>query len=166
MTSRWDRIDEVVGRIEQILLVILLSALILVAFSQIVLRNFFATGIAWGDAFVRSLVLWTGFIGATIATREGKHIGIDALSRWLSPRGSAAVAIIIHAFSFAVCCFLAFAALKFVNNEFQMKGVAFLGVPSWVTETILPATFAMMAIRYFFQFLKSILTIGRQEREG
>jgi TRAP-type C4-dicarboxylate transport system permease small subunit len=165
MTGRWERIDEVIGRVEQILLVVLLSALILVAFSQIVLRNFFSTGIAWGDAFVRSLVLWTGFVGATIAAREGKHISIDAVSRWLSPRESAAAAIVIHAFSFVVCCFLAFAALKFVDNEFQMKGVAFPGVPSWASETILPAAFAMMALRYFFHFLKSILTISRQERE-
>jgi len=165
MTDRWERIDGVIGRVEQMLLVILLSALILVAFSQIVLRNFFSTGIAWGDAFVRSLVLWTGFIGATIATREGKHISIDAVSRWLSPGGSAVVAIIVHAFSFVVCCFLAFAALKFVDNEFEMKNVAFLGVPAWATETILPATFVMMALRYLFHFLTGILTVRQQERK-
>jgi TRAP-type C4-dicarboxylate transport system permease small subunit len=165
MTGRWERIDEVIGRVEQILLVILLSVLIFLTFSQIVLRNFFSTGIAWGDAFVRSLVLWTGFIGATIAAREGKHISIDVVSRWLSPRGSAVVAIIIHASSFVICCFLTFAALKFLDNEFQMKSISFLGVPSWASETILPLTFVIMAIRYFFQFLKSVLAIGRQEGE-
>ena len=88
MTERWEKIDESYGRIEQILLVILLSALILVAFSQIILRNIFSTGIDWGDAFVRSLVLWTGFIGATVAAREGKHISIDVVSRWLSHKGA------------------------------------------------------------------------------
>ncbi len=115
MTDRWERIDEVIGQVEQILLVVLLSALVLVAFSQIILRNLFSTGIAWGDAFVRGLVLWTGFIGATIAAREGKHICIDVVSRWLSPKGKRAVAIIIHAFSFLICCFLCFAALKFIR---------------------------------------------------
>ena len=59
MTDRWEQIDEAIGRVEQILNVVLLSALILFAFSQIILRNFFSTGIAWGDALVRSLVLWT-----------------------------------------------------------------------------------------------------------
>jgi TRAP-type C4-dicarboxylate transport system permease small subunit len=166
MTERWEKIDGVIGRVEQILLVILLSALILVAFSQIILRNIFSTGIDWGDAFVRSLVLWTGFIGATIAAREGKHISIDVVSRWLSPRGSVAVAITIHAFSFVICCFLTFAALKFVDNEFQMKGAAFLGVPSWASETILPLAFVMMALRYFFHFLTSVLAVRRQEKHG
>jgi TRAP-type C4-dicarboxylate transport system permease small subunit len=79
MTERWERIDAAIGRVEQALLVVLLSVLILIAFSQIILRNFFSTGIAWGDALVRSLVLWTGFIGATIAAREGQHISIDVV---------------------------------------------------------------------------------------
>jgi TRAP-type C4-dicarboxylate transport system permease small subunit len=165
MTDQWERIDEIIGQVEQILLVILLSALILVAFSQIVLRNLFSTGIAWGDALVRGLVLWTGFIGATIAVREGKHICIDVVSRWLSPKGKRVVEIIIHVFSFLICCFLTFAALKFINNEFQMKGVVFLGIPSWVSEIILPVTFGIMAFRYFFQFLKSILIVHQPERE-
>ncbi|MEI6155122.1 MAG: TRAP transporter small permease [Deltaproteobacteria bacterium] len=165
MTDLWERIDEVIGRIEQIFLVILLSALILVAFSQIILRNLFSTGIAWGDALVRGLVLWTGFIGATIAAREGKHICIDAVSRWLSPNGKKIVAIIINAFSFLICCFLTFAALKFIHNEFLMKSVIFLGIPSWISEIILPVTFGIMAFRYFFQFLKSVFTVYLQERK-
>ncbi|MCX5810824.1 MAG: TRAP transporter small permease [Proteobacteria bacterium] len=137
----------------------------LVAFSQIILRNIFSTGIAWGDALVRGLVLWTGFIGATIAAREGKHICIDVVSRWLSPKGKTAVEIIIHAFSFLICCFLTYAALKFIHNEFQMKSVVFLGIPSWVSEIILPVTFGIMALRYLFQFLKNILMVHQQERE-
>jgi TRAP-type C4-dicarboxylate transport system permease small subunit len=165
MTDRWERIDEAIGQVEQILLVILLSALILVAFSQIILRNFFSTGIAWGDALVRVLVLWTGFIGATIAVREGKHICIDVVTRWLSPKGKRIVEIIIHAFSFSMCCLLAYAALKFIHNEFQMKSVAFLGIPAWVSESILPLTFVIMAFRYFFHFLNNVLAVCQQERE-
>ena len=80
----WDRLDKKISRVEQVLVTILLTMMILLAFSQIVLRNFFATGISWGDSLVRYLVLWVGFIGAAIATREGKHINIDVVSRWLT----------------------------------------------------------------------------------
>ena len=163
MTDRLERIDAAIGRVEHGILVVMLSALILIAFSQIILRNLFSTGIAWGDALVRSLVLWTGFIGATIAAREGQHISIDVVSRWISPNGKRAVAIIIHAFSFLICCFLTFAALKFIHNEFQMKSVIFLGIPSWVLEIILPVTFTVMALRYFFHFLKNIFIVRGQE---
>ena len=79
--DRWERADEVIDRVEQILLVILLSSMIVIAFFQIVLRNLFSTGLTWGDPLVRNLVLWIGFIGAALATREGKHINIDIVSQ-------------------------------------------------------------------------------------
>lgn len=47
--NQWERVDYAIDRVEQTLLVILLSIMILIAFLQIVLRNAFATGLAWGD---------------------------------------------------------------------------------------------------------------------
>jgi len=81
--NRWERVDETIDRVEQTLLVTFLGFMILIAFLQIVLRNFFNTGLSGGDPLLRNLVLWIGFIGATLATREGKHINIDVVSRWL-----------------------------------------------------------------------------------
>ena len=161
--DRWERIDEIVGKLEQILLGVLLGTMILVAFIQIVLRNALSTGLTWGDGLVRSLVLWTGFIGAAVATREGKHISIDVVSRWMSPKGKIGIDIITNGFSLTVCALLTFAALSFVGNEMQMNGVLFLKVPSWVSEIILPLTFGVMTFRFSLRFLKSILMIRHQE---
>jgi len=75
--NRWCRIDNFIARVEKFLVVFLLGAMILVAFLQIVLRNVFTTGFSWGDPFIRYLVVWVGFIGAALATKEGKHITIE-----------------------------------------------------------------------------------------
>lgn len=157
--DRWERMDEIIDRIEQTVLVILLSAMILIAFSQIVLRNVFATGLAWGDPLVRNLVLWVGFIGAALATREGKHINIDVFSRWLPSLGKTIVEVINHLFSFFICCLLCFAALKFVKNESQMGSVIFSRIPAWIPQIILPMTFGVMAFRYGLRFLKNLFPI-------
>jgi TRAP-type C4-dicarboxylate transport system permease small subunit len=163
MMDRWDRIDEIVGRLEQILLGILLGTMILVAVIQIALRNVLSTGLAWGDQLVRNLVLWTGFIGAAVATREGKHISIDVVSRWISPKRKIDMEIITNGFSLLICALLTFAALKFVSNEIQMKSILFLGVPSWASEIILPVTLGVMTFRFCLRFLKSILMTRHQE---
>lgn len=164
--DRWESIDETVGRIEQILLGILLGTMILVPFIQIVLRNTLSTGLTWGDGLVRNLVLWAGFIGAAVAAREGKHISIDIVSRWISPKNKVGIEIITNSFSLSICALLTFAALKFVKNEIQMKSVLFLDVPSWTSEIILPLTFGVMTSRFFLRFLRGILTIHRQEISG
>ena len=141
-------LDEKISRLEQILIATLLTIMILLAFSQIVLRNFFDTGIDWGDALVRYLVVWVGFIGAAIATKEGKHITIDVLSRWITGAGSSAIQAISHFSSAAVCGLLTWAGIKFIWFEAQMGGTAFFKLPTWVPELIIPVTFALMTLRY------------------
>lgn len=141
-------LDEKISRLEQILIATLLTMMILLAFSQIVLRNFFDTGIDWGDALVRYLVVWVGFIGAAIAAKEGKHITIDVLSRWITGAGSSAIQAISHFSSAAVCGLLTWAGIKFIWFEAQMGGTAFFKLPAWVPELIIPVTFGLMTLRY------------------
>jgi C4-dicarboxylate transporter DctQ subunit len=140
MMNRWERVDAIIDRVEQTLVSILLSVMILIAFLQIILRNLFATGFTWGDPLVRNLVLWVGFIGAAIATREGKHISIDVVSQWVPSRGKIVLEVIIQLSSFIICGLLTFAAVKFVRKEL-----------------ILPITFGLMTVRYGFRSLKTFL---------
>ena len=159
--DRWERVDEVIERVEQTLLVTFLGFMIVIAFLQIVLRNFFSTGLGWGDSLLRNLVLWIGFIGATLATREGKHINIDVVSRWLSSLGKNAVAFITHLFSFMICCLLTYAALKFIKNETEMGNVTFLNIPAWVPEMILPITFGLMTFRFGLRSFGNLFAMGK-----
>ena len=155
--NRWERIDAIIDRAEQTLISVLLSVMILIAFLQIILRNLFATGLSWGDPLVRNLVLWVGFIGAAIATSEGKHISIDVVSQLVPARGKIFIEAIIHVSSFIVCGLLTFAAVKFISNEALMGDGTFLGIRAWVPELILPVTFGLMTLRYGFRFLKTFL---------
>jgi C4-dicarboxylate transporter DctQ subunit len=159
--SRWQRVDEAIGRVEQTLLVTFLGFIILLAFLQIILRNFLSTGLDWGDSLVRNLVLWIGFIGATLATKEGKHINIDVVSRGLPSLGKKGIALIIHLFSFCICCGLTYAALKFIKNEVQMGNRTFLDIPAWIPEMILPMTFSLMTFRFGLRILESLSKTGK-----
>jgi TRAP-type C4-dicarboxylate transport system permease small subunit len=138
----WYLLDEKLSRLEQVLIAALLTVMILLAFAQIVLRNFFGTGIDWGDALVRYLVVWVGFIGAAVATREGKPI--QAISHFVSA---------------AVCGMLTWAGIKFIFFEAQMGGVAFFKLPVWVPELIIPITFGLMTLRYSLRLLDEIIAI-------
>ncbi len=159
--DRWEKADEAIAKVEQTLIVTFLSFMIFVAFFQIVLRNVFSTGLDWGDSFLRNLVLWIGFIGATLATKEGKHINIDIVSRWLPSLGRNIVMLITHLFSFSVCCLLTYAALKFIRNEFQMGNRTLLNIPAWIPEMILPMTFGLMTFRFGLRSLKNLSEMGK-----
>ena len=80
------KIDRGLYLFENSLLILILSVMVFMAFLQVVLRNLFHSGILWGDIFLRHLVLWVGFIGASLATRSERHINIDILTRLMSPK--------------------------------------------------------------------------------
>ena len=152
--GQWERIDRGLDRAEGILIVLLLGLMIGIAFLQIVLRNLFATGLSWADALVRNLVVWVGFIGAALATREGKHITIDLILRGLPQRAKGVIERLTYLFSFGICGLLTFAAIKFIRNEALMGSRTFGEIPTWVPGLILPATFALMTFRFGLRALK------------
>ncbi len=118
------------------------------AFLQIFLRIFFATGILWGDPLLRHLVLWIALLGAAIAAKEGKHINIDVISRVLPDRGRVAIQALTDLFSTFICLLLIQASLKFIRDEFQAGTLAFLKIPTWAVAVIFPVAFGLIAIRF------------------
>ena len=151
-----DRLDEIIGQVEQFLVATLLSFMIIVAFLQIVLRNVFFTGLSWGDPLVRYMVLWVGFIGASIATKEGRHINIDVFSQWVPGLGNILIQVITYLFSSFVCGILTFAALRFIRNEAQIGGITFLGIPAWIPGLIIPVALGLMALRFGLRSFKAL----------
>jgi len=147
-------LDEKISQVEKVLIAALLTVMLLLAFLQIVLRNFFATGIDWSDSLVRYLVVWVGFIGAAIAVREDKHITIDILSHWISGAGNRIIQSISHLISAIVCGLLTWAGIKFTMFEAQMGSTAFMDLPAWMPELIIPITFGIMTLRYALCLLR------------
>lgn len=152
----WDRLDGIVSRVEKALMVAFLSLMILTAFAQIVLRNFWGVGLAWSEPLVRYLVLWVGFIGAALATREGRHITLEVLARRTPGRGSRVPEALSQLCSGLVCALLAYAAMKFIHDEAQIGSRTFLDLPIWIPELIIPITFAVMALRFLLRTIRAL----------
>jgi TRAP-type C4-dicarboxylate transport system permease small subunit len=141
-------LDRFFSRIEYILIVVLLGSMVLLAFSQVILRNVFGTGIVWADTIVRHLVLWSGFIGAALATSDERHISIDALTKFLSPRVRQVVMTITSLFAIIVCYYLGVAAWGYVAEEHAHGGELVLSIPSWVALLIIPSGYFLIAFHF------------------
>ena len=159
-------INNILAKIESIFLIIILFTMILLAFLQVILRNFFSTSIFWGDTFLRNLVLWIGFLGASLATKEGRHINIDVLSRVLSPAAKRISAIIINIFSATVCFFLMRAAITFIKSEKEAGTTLFKGIPVWIFQIIIAIGFGLITIRFLIHAIENISTSAASPEEG
>lgn len=152
----WERLDEAVGRLEKAFMVLFLGLMIVVAFAQIALRNFMGIGLSWSESLVRYLVLWIGFIGASLATREGRHITIEVIKLRPPASGRRYLAALSQLCGVAVCAVMTWAAVKFVHDDAQIGNRTFLDLPTWVLETIIPATFAIMSLRFLLRAIRAI----------
>lgn len=149
-------IDEIIAKIELIILMLLLSLMVIIGFAQVVLRNIFETGIPWADPMLRYTVLWLAFIGASVATRENRHINIDVLTRLLSPKLKKIASILTNLFALSVCLILLKSSIDFIKIEMEFPSEIFLGLKNWMLEIIIPIGFSIMSLRFFFNIVKLI----------
>ena len=152
-----EKLNSWIERAETIILVFVLGIMVIFAFLQVVLRNIFHEGILWADIFLRHLVLWVGFLGASLATREQKHINIDLFSRFMSDKGKSVVRFVTNLFSVFICYLLAKASWSFVQDE-QMNGTEiFADIPAWYFQIIIPIGFFLMSLRFLILALDNIV---------
>ena len=140
-------------RFEDAMLAAILAAMIVVAAWQVVARNFFDTGLLWGDALVRVLVLWVAMVGAMVASRKDDHIRIDLVSRFVGPAWRRHLQRFACAFAGLVLAVFAWHSFRFVQFEYQDGVIAFGAVPAWVCESILPLGAGIMSLRYLLHAL-------------
>lgn len=156
-----ERVQMILYRVEDSILVGLLLLMITMAVLQILLRNLFDTGIVWSDILVRILVLWVGLAGAMVASRKGNHINIDIMDRFLPERAKVIVNFVVELFTAFICAVVAYYSLQFVQMEFADGGMAFAKVPAWLCEAIIPFAFAVIAIRYILLAIINLKRIVR-----
>jgi TRAP-type C4-dicarboxylate transport system permease small subunit len=150
-----DRCDHCLATLEGTAIMVLLTGLLGLGLCQLLLRNLFASGLFWGDALLRHLVLWLGFLGASLATRERQHISIDALARVLPAWCQPWLTLLTNLTAALVCTLLFQAAWRFVQDEYTAGTVVVPGVSAWWAESILPLGLCIMALRYFLRVLET-----------
>lgn len=140
-------IDRVLFKFERAFLLAVLASMVGLSCLQIILRNFFATGIVSADIVIRHLTLGLTFLGASLATREGRHLKIDIVPRVVPKRLRGLLSVITGTLSVAVCVILARAGWNFVLLEKQSQSMFAGGIPLWVPKLIIPLGFLLIAFR-------------------
>ena len=148
--ERWGR------WLETALLTLLLSGLIVLASSQILLRNVFSTGLEWGDGLVRLMVLWLALLGAIAASRENKQIKIDLLSHSLAEPLQRVARITTDLFTAIVTGLLAWHSWRFVQDSRLYGDVLLTDWPAWIFQSILPIGFGLICYRYVVRAVQQL----------
>ena len=146
-------------RFEEILLSLFLVVMILLACYQIALRWFTAGGLIWIDPLLRYMVLWSGLLGAVLATAKNGHISLDVIGYLLGERTKSAIRVLTCIFSTIVALFLFRATLLFIRSEIEFGGNSLFGLPSWGWNLIFPIAFAMICFHFTVAAVQALMTL-------
>lgn len=143
------RLEKAGRTIETTLLVGMLTAMILLAVGQIVMREVFSvTGFVWADELIRLMVLWLALVGSIAACRENRHIRIDALSHLLPDKAIRIVRIGVDLFAAAVCGIIAVQAWRYLQIDIEYEVTVLVDTPAWIAHSIMPVAFALLSYRF------------------
>ena len=150
------RLEKAGTALETIMLVSMLTAMMLVAVGQIVMREAFGTGFGWADELVRLMVLWLAMVGSIAACRENRHIRIDALSHVMPDIVVKIIRVLVDVFAATVCVAIAFQAWRYLQIEIEYGDVVLVDTPAWIAHSIMPAAFGLMAYQFLIGALRQV----------
>ena len=161
-----DRIDNAWATGERYILVALLLGMLTLAFTQVVMRNLFSTGLEWADTTVRHLVLWVGLLGASIAAKEKRHLSIDIASRLFPEKWYHLVDAFLCLVTTGVCVLFLWASYKFTLFLYEWGTGTLEGLPALAAGLILPLAFGSIALRFLIRFVHELVAFTKQSSKG
>lgn len=106
------KINDLFFKIAELTLVIMLSAMVIMVFGNVVLRYGFNDGIISSEEVSRFLFIWITFLGAIVTMRENGHLGLDSVVRKLNLRGKKMAFAISNVLMLGCCVLMFYGTLK------------------------------------------------------
>jgi len=118
----------------------------------------FPSSLPGAQKFALGFMLWSGLLGASLATRARRHIVLDLVKKKLDPATAKPFALVGGLVTFGFCALLAFLGTKQLLGQIDdWRGGEGVGVydavpiPTWIATLAVPVTFGVMALRFLAQ---------------
>ena len=136
----------------------LIAFIVVTALYLYVTLNLFPDGYSWSKELSLIMLLWVGFLGASVCAHEGKHIQVGALKKIVPPSMSRFSNAIGYVLTASFCFFMALLGYEYASEAIQLEGrFEQTNIPDWVATIAVPAAFAMTMLRYLGAAFSSIL---------
>jgi C4-dicarboxylate transporter DctQ subunit len=160
------RLDQISNRLEKAFLAGAIIVCSLLLFVNVVMRYVFLLPIYWAEEFVRYLMVWMIFIGASQVTLWGGHVAVDIVPRLLSKKGNAVLAFLVNVICILFCVLLAYLSIKQMMRVMRAGQISpALEIPMWIAYLSIPAGTILMLIRFVQQLWMRIQGKALEIRE-
>ncbi len=115
----------------------------------------FPSSVPGAQKFALGFMLWSGMLGASLATRQRRHIMLDPIVKKLEGQDRHRFGLLSGLVSAAFCGFIAILGIMQISGEIHEwstgEGVGVypsLPIPMWIATLAIPTSFAVMTLRF------------------
>ncbi len=144
-----DRLETLLVQANRWLIILLMAAMAVIVFTNVVLRYTTGDSLVWGEEVARHLMIWGTFLGAGLALRFGGHVAIDNLHRAVGPTAARVLRLLVVVMIAIFCAVMAWNSGRYAwLMRFQTTSAT--GIPFAYVYAALPAGFTLMLVHLAF----------------
>jgi len=117
-------------------MVVAISTLITIMFAQIIRRAFLGQAIVWADGLARYLLIWSTFLGATIAAKENSHVSLSLVEDKLNERAKLMFQCAMMFLFGVLACFVLYAGILAFEFTIPQRADALPISIAWIYAAI------------------------------
>ena len=153
------------------LMVASLALMVVLVFTNVVLRYAFNSGVTVSEELSRWLFVWLTFLGGIVALHEGAHLGTDTLVSRLSVRGKKVCLVIGHVLMLFICWLMFSGSLEQTRINWDSTSAAMetsMGI-FYASGVVFAVSATLILLNHLWRLLKGQLSetelIGIRESE-
>jgi TRAP-type C4-dicarboxylate transport system permease small subunit len=140
----------------------------LLVISDIGGRELFGTGLAWAQKIAVYMMIWAGFIGASITQGKGGHLRPEIADKIWPAKFHGQFHTIRWAVTAVFCLFAAYHSFLYLQESIELGDRSpIVDFPLWIVQTVIPITFILMALQaIIFSLFKDIRPAEKREGQS
>lgn len=158
------------NHIEEYVCGLLLSSFVLLLFAQIIVRQFFAYSIPWGDEVATYMFVWFAYLGAVVAAKMSAHNRVTFQFGFFPPIVKKVSETLADLIWVAFNLYFTWLSYDFVFNKMNMFWKSqTTGIPMKHFFMVFPIAFLLMSIRIlwnnYLTWFKSVDMLDPESQE-
>lgn len=148
------KLSDILDKIAEILIVVMLGAMVLITGAQILCRIFF-TALSWSEEATRYLLIWSTMFGAGCVYKHRGHISISVLQDALPGKAKDILQIVVHILCMILFFMVVFYGIQYFGKQGSQLSAA-MRLPMRYVYTCIPAGCVLMFIHALDEVLRCI----------
>ncbi|HDV7284908.1 TPA: TRAP transporter small permease [Mannheimia haemolytica] len=154
---------QLVGKLLELLVVVILSAMSILVFVNVVLRYGFNSSISVTEEVSRYMFVWLAFLGAVLAFSENQHVKVTMLTDKLSPTARNILSVVTD-LAMLFCCYLIVDG-SWIQFNLNLNNVAPIsGLPQGITFLASTVAGVLIGLLIIARIVATVGVIAKGEK--